>query len=64
MPRPDSQASVGDVVCLGERASQPAVDGVVPLGCVGGDLFGAPSADLTAMLAGGPVRIFTPFMSM
>ena len=29
-----------------------------------GELLGEPSADLRAQLAGGPVRLFTPFQSM
>jgi hypothetical protein len=31
---------------------------------VSSELVGEPSAELKAMLAGGPVRLFTPFPSM
>jgi hypothetical protein len=33
-------------------------------GWVPGELLGEPSAELRAMLASSPVRLFTPFLSM
>jgi hypothetical protein len=37
---------------------------ILATGSVCGELPGEPSADLQAQLAGGPVRLFTPFQSM
>jgi hypothetical protein len=33
-------------------------------GSVHGELLGEPSADLRAQLAGSPVRLFTPYLTM
>jgi quinol monooxygenase YgiN len=37
---------------------------ILATGSVSGELLGEPSAELRANLAGGPVSLFTPFMSM
>ncbi|MEU4776182.1 antibiotic biosynthesis monooxygenase [Micromonospora sp. NPDC023644] len=37
---------------------------ILATGSVSGELLGAPSAELRARLAGGGVRLFTPFQSM
>ncbi len=40
------------------------MEAILATGSVSGELLGEPSADLQAQLAGGPVRLFTPFQSM
>jgi quinol monooxygenase YgiN len=39
-------------------------EAILATGSVSGELLGEPSAELRAMLAGGPVRLFTPYLSM
>jgi quinol monooxygenase YgiN len=39
------------------------MEAVLATATVSGELLGEPSADLRAGLAGGPVRLFTPFMT-
>lgn len=34
------------------------------MGSVTGEVLGDPNAELRANLAGGPIRIFTPYLSM
>jgi quinol monooxygenase YgiN len=46
-------ANVGDLM-----------EAILATGSVSGELLGEPSADLRAQLAGGPVRLSTPFQSM
>jgi hypothetical protein len=40
------------------------MEAILATGSVSGELFGEPSADLRAQLAGGQVRLFMPFQSM
>ena len=40
------------------------MEAILATGSVSGELLGEPSAGLQAQLAGGPVRLFTPFRSM
>ncbi len=40
------------------------MEAILATGSVCGELLCEPSADLQAQLAGGPVRLFTPFQSM
>jgi len=37
---------------------------ITATGSVFGETLGEPSAELRAKMKGGPVRLFTPFMSM
>jgi hypothetical protein len=37
---------------------------ILATGSVSGELLGEPSVGLRAQLAGGPVRLFTPYQSM
>jgi quinol monooxygenase YgiN len=39
-------------------------EAIFATGSVSGELLGKPSAELRAKLADGPVRLFTPFLSM
>jgi quinol monooxygenase YgiN len=39
-------------------------EAILATGSVSGELLGEPSAELRANLAGSPVRLFTPFLSM
>jgi quinol monooxygenase YgiN len=39
-------------------------EAILATGSVSGELLGEPSAELRAALAGSPVRLFTPFLSM
>jgi quinol monooxygenase YgiN len=55
----DSEALIEHVANLGDL-----MEAVLATGSVSGELLGAPSAELRARLAGGPVRLFTPFMSL
>ena len=55
----DSEALIEHGVHLGDM-----MEAVLATGSVSGELLGDPSADLRAKLADGPVRLFTPFMSM
>ena len=40
------------------------MEAIMATGSVSGELLGQPSADLRAQLAGSPVRLFRPFLSM
>jgi quinol monooxygenase YgiN len=55
----DSEALIEHTANLGDVGGA-----VLSTGSVSGELLGDPSADLRAKLADGPVRLFTPFMSM
>jgi quinol monooxygenase YgiN len=55
----DSEALIEHGANLGELG--PAI---LATGLVSSELLGEPSAELKAMLTGGPVRLFTPFLSM
>ena len=55
----DSEALIEHGANLGELGQA-----ILATGLVSSELLGEPSAELKAMLAGGPVRLFTPFLSM
>ena len=55
----DSEALIEHAAHLGDLA-----EAVVATGWVSGELLGEPSAELRARMAGGEVRLFTPYMSM
>jgi quinol monooxygenase YgiN len=55
----DSEALIEHGANLGELGSA-----ILATGLVSSELLGEPSAQLKAMLAGGSVRRFTPFLSM
>ena len=55
----DSEALIEHGANLGELGQK-----ILATGLVSSELLGEPSAELKAMLAGGPVRRFTPFLSM
>jgi hypothetical protein len=55
----DSQALIDHAAHLGEIG-----EAILATGSVSGELLGEPSAELRATLAGGGVRLFTPFRSM
>jgi quinol monooxygenase YgiN len=55
----DSEALIEHAANLGELA-----EAILATGLGTGALLGEPSAELKTMLAGGPVRLFTPFLSM
>jgi quinol monooxygenase YgiN len=55
----DSEALIEHGANLGELGQA-----ILATGLVSSDLLGEPSAELKAMLAGGLVRLFTPFLSM
>jgi quinol monooxygenase YgiN len=55
----DSEALLEHAANLGELG--PAI---LATGSVSSALIGEPSADLRAILTGGPVRLFTAFLSM
>lgn len=55
----DSDALIEHAANLGEIGQA-----VLATGLVSSELLGEPSADLATKLAGGPVRRFTPFLSM
>ena len=38
-------------------------EAIMRTGSFAGELIGEPSADLKTMLAGGPIRLFTPYLS-
>jgi len=40
------------------------MEAILATGSVSGELLGEPSAELRARLAGSPVHLFTPFLSM
>ena len=55
----NSEALIEHAAHLGDLA-----EAVVATGWVSGELLGEPSAELRAMMAGGEVRLFTPYQSM
>src|SRR6266516_1252937 len=55
----DSEALIQHAANVGDL-----MEAILATGSVSGELLGEPSADLQAQLAGGPVRLFTPFQSM
>ena len=54
----DSEALIRHAANLGDL-----MQAILATGSVCGELLGEPSADLQVQLAGGPVRLFTPFQS-
>jgi quinol monooxygenase YgiN len=55
----DSEALIEHAAHLGDLT-----EAILATGSVSGELLGEPSAELRASLAGSPVRLFTPFLSM
>ncbi len=55
----DSEALLEHAAHLGNLS-----EAVLATGWVSGELLGEPSAELRAKMAGGKVRLFTPFLSM
>jgi quinol monooxygenase YgiN len=55
----DSEALIEHAAHLGDLNAA-----ILATGSVSGALLGEPSAELKAMLAGGEVRLFTPYVSM
>ncbi len=55
----DSEALIEHAANLGELG-----EAILAMGLVSSELLGEPSAELRAKLADGPVRPFTPFLSM
>jgi quinol monooxygenase YgiN len=55
----DSQALIEHAEHIGDLT-----DAIAATGDVSGELLGEPSAELRANLADGPVRLFTPYLSM
>ena len=55
----DSEALIEHAAHLGDVG-----EAVFATGWVSGELLGEPSAELRAMMAGTPIRLFTPYQSM
>ena len=55
----DSEALIEHAANLGELGGA-----ILATGLVSSELLGAPGAELRALLADAPVRLFTPFLSM
>ena len=55
----DSEALIQHTANLGELGAA-----ILATGSASGELLGEPSAELRAKLTDGPVRLFTPFLSM
>ena len=55
----DSEALIEHTANLGEIGQA-----ILATGSVSGELLGEPSAELRTKLAGAPVRLFSPFLSM
>ena len=55
----DSEALIEHLANLGDVG-----EAILATGSVSGEILGEPSAELRADLADGPVRLFTPFLSM
>ena len=55
----DSEALLEHAANLGELGAA-----ILATGLVSSELLGEPGAQLRALLADGPVRLFTPFLSM
>jgi quinol monooxygenase YgiN len=54
----DSQALIEHAEHFGELSAA-----IIRTGTYAGELIGEPRAELTTMLAGGPIRLFTPYLS-
>ncbi len=54
----DSQALIEHAGHLGDLS-----EAIMRTGSLAGELIGDPSAELKTMLAGGPIRLFTPYLS-
>jgi hypothetical protein len=55
----DSEALIEHAEHIGDL-----MEAIVATGSVSGELLGEPNAELGASLADGPVRVFTPYLSM
>jgi quinol monooxygenase YgiN len=55
----DSEALIEHAAHMGDL-----MEAIVATGSVTGEVLGEPSAELRANLADGPVRLFTPYLSM
>jgi quinol monooxygenase YgiN len=55
----DSEALIEHLANLGDLG-----EAILATGSVSGELLGEPSAELRANLADGPVRLFTPYLSL
>ena len=55
----DSEALIEHAAHLGNLS-----EAILATGWVSGELLGEPSAELGAKVADGPIRLFTPFLSM
>lgn len=55
----DSEALIEHAAHLGDL-----MEAILATGSVTGEFLGEPSAELKAKLADGPVRLFTPYLSM
>jgi quinol monooxygenase YgiN len=54
----DSRALIEHAEHFGDSS-----EAIIRTGSFAGELIGAPSAELRTMLAGGPIRLFTPYLS-
>ena len=54
----DSQALIEHAKHFGDLS-----EAIIRTGSFAGELIGEPSAELKTMLAGGPIRLFTPYLS-
>ena len=54
----DSQALIEHAELFGDLS-----EAIIRTGSFAGELIGEPSAELKTMLAGGPIRLFTPYLS-
>ena len=54
----DSQALIEHAEHFGDLS-----EAIIRTGSFAGELIGEPSAELKTMLAGGPIRLFTPYLS-
>ena len=56
----DSQALIEHAAHIGDEL----MGAILATASASGELLGEPSAELKAQMAGSPVRLFTPFLSM
>ena len=56
----DSEALIEHLAHIGGDI----MEAIAATGSLSGELLGEPTAELRANMAGGPVRLFTPFLSM
>ena len=54
----DSQALIEHAEHFGDLS-----EAIIRTGSFAGELIGEPSAELKTLLAGGPIRVFTPYLS-